>query len=221
MNIVLIGPPGAGKGTQAVRLVSERDMVQLSTGDMLRQAAVSGSELGRKVASIMESGAFVSDEIVTALIAERLDGDRRGGFVFDGYPRTFAQADSLEQLLRESGTCLDAAIEMVVEPEILVSRISGRLSCTNCGKVFHLSNNPPRIVGQCDDCHSQLRQRDDDTEAALRIRLMEYYRKTSPLTGYYYHAGLLQQLESHGTPDEVAAAIAFCLDSLRAGAQAS
>ena len=217
MNIILIGPPGAGKGTQATRLVSERDMIQLSTGDMLRQAAGSGSELGNKVAAIMESGAFVSDEIVTALIAERLSGDRRGGFVFDGYPRTFAQADSLERLLEDSGTRLDGVIEMAVDPEVLVERITGRLSCPECGSVFHRTHNPPQTEGVCDKCGAQLRQRDDDTETALRTRLLEYYRKTSPLTGYYYRAGLLSQVDCQGTPDEVAESLSACLDSMASG----
>ena len=214
MNIILIGPPGAGKGTQAVRLVSERDMIQLSTGDMLRQSAQSGSELGIKVASIMESGVFVSDEIVTALVKERLAGEHKGGFVFDGYPRTFAQADSLELLLKEAKTRLDSVIEMVVSPEILVERIVGRLSCSNCGAVFHQKYNPPQSANVCDKCGGALRQRDDDTEIALRTRLLEYYRKTSPLTGYYYRAGLLRQLGCQGTPDEVASVIADCLNSL-------
>ncbi len=218
MNIILIGPPGAGKGTQAARLVSGRGMIQLSTGDMLRQAAGSGNVLGKKVAAIMESGALVSDEIVTALIKERLSGDRGGGFIFDGYPRTFAQADSLERLLEDSGSRLDAVIEMAVDPEILVERITGRLSCADCGAVFHLRSNPTEIPGVCDACGGvNLRQRDDDTETALRTRLFEFYRKTSPLTGYYYRAGLLHQLDCGGAPDEVAAALSFCLDSLAAG----
>lgn len=214
VNIILIGPPGAGKGTQAVKLVSERDMIQLSTGDMLRQSAKSGSELGQKVAKIMESGAFVSDEIVTELIAERLAGERKGGLVFDGYPRTFSQADSLELLLKNNATMLDGVIEMMVPPEVLIERITGRLSCSECGSVFHLKNNPPKSPGICDKCGGKLRQRDDDTEIAFRTRLLEYYRKTSPLTGYYYRSGLLYQLNCQGSPDEVSVVFSECLDGL-------
>lgn len=215
VNIILIGPPGAGKGTQAVKLVSERDMIQLSTGDMLRQSAKSGSELGQKVAKIMESGAFVSDEIVTELIAERLTGERKGGLVFDGYPRTFSQADSLELLLKNRATMLNGVIEMMVPPEVLIERITGRLSCAECGSVFHLKNNPPKSPGICDKCGGKLRQRDDDTETALRTRLLEYYRKTSPLTGYYYRAGLLHQLNCQGSPEEVSVVLSKCLDGLK------
>lgn len=213
MNLILIGPPGAGKGTQATRLVNERDMIQLSTGDMLRQAVQSGSELGRKVASIMESGGLVSDDIVTELISERLSGNRRGGFIFDGYPRTLAQADALEQLLNASNARLDAVIEMEVDSEILVERITGRLSCADCGAIYHLTNRPPQREGICDNCQTaSLRQRDDDTETALRKRLLEYYRKTSPLTGYYYRAGLLCRVDSEGSPDDVAVSISNSID---------
>ena len=206
-HIILIGPPGAGKGTQATKLVEQRRMVQLSTGDMLRQAAKSGSELGIEVAKIMESGAFVSDDIVTALIEERLSsGDQmHGGFIFDGYPRTLAQADSLSQLMESVKTHLDGVIELVVDPEVLVERITGRLSCPNCGAVYHRTANPPDKEDICDSCgHKGLVQREDDTEAALRTRLLEYYRKTSPLTGYYFRSKQLYQIDANGTPEEVA-----------------
>lgn len=216
-NIILIGPPGAGKGTQATRLVKHRRMVQLSTGDMLRQAAQSGSELSQKVSAIMESGAFVPDEIVTALIKEHLSvGDQQhGGFIFDGYPRTLAQADSLAELMENEGSSLDGVIEMVVDPEILVERITGRLSCTHCGAVYHRTSNPPKTVGKCDVCQRDtLIQREDDTETALRTRLLEYFRKTSPLTGYYFRGRQLHQIDASGTPDEVAENIVTILDSL-------
>ncbi len=215
MNLILLGPPGAGKGTQATRLVQEREMIQLSTGDMLRQSARSGSELGNRVAEIMKSGELVTDEIVNALIAERLAGDRRGGFVFDGFPRTLIQADALERLLEEAGTELSAVIELVVNPDELVERITGRISCADCGAVFHMKTNPPSQPGVCDICGStNLRQRADDTEEALRTRLLEYYRKTSPLTGYYYRAGLLNQLQCSGGPDEVAKSLFDLIQSV-------
>ena len=217
MNLILIGPPGAGKGTQATRLVNERDMIQLSTGDMLREAAGSGSEIGKRVAAIMESGELVPDDMVIELIAEKLSGDRRGGFIFDGFPRTLPQADALDRLLEESDAELDAVIELIVDPNDLAARITGRISCADCGAVFHAEASPPARQGVCDRCGGKLRQRDDDTEEALRTRLMAYYRNTSPLTGYYFRAGQLRQLECEGGPDQVAKDLAALIDSIGAG----
>jgi len=215
MNLILMGPPGAGKGTQATRLVSERGMVQLSTGDMLRQAARSGSKLGRRAAAIMETGTFVPDEVVIGLIAERLSGDRGGGFVFDGFPRTLAQADALEKLLTDAGAELAAVIELVVDPDELVERITGRISCGKCGAVYHLKTNPPAKPDACDICGADdFRRRDDDSEEALRTRLMEYFRNTAPLTGYYYRAGLLRRVNCAGGPDEVAAQLHHELEAV-------
>ena len=204
MNILLLGPPGSGKGTQAKVLVEERSMSQLSTGDMLREARVSGTELGKKVASIMDSGELVTDGIVISLIGEKLSGDHGGGFVFDGFPRTLPQADALERLLEDSGRRLDAAIELMVDPDELVSRVTGRITCGSCGAIYHLRTKPPAREGICDACGAaDLRQRGDDNEESLQTRLLEYYRKTAPLTGYYYRAGVLKQVPSSGGPDEV------------------
>ncbi|MDZ4134663.1 MAG: adenylate kinase [Paracoccaceae bacterium] len=214
VNIILLGPPGAGKGTQAKRLVDERGMVQLSTGDMLRDAKSSGSEMGRRVADVMARGDLVTDEIVIGLIEEKLTGVAGGGFIFDGFPRTLAQADALERLLAKTGKILDAAIEMQVDDAALVARITGRFTCRDCGAVYHDVTHPTKLPGICDNCGSTvLNRRADDTEAALRIRLMEYYKKTSPLIGYYYAKGRLSSVEGLAEVDEVAAAIAKVLDA--------
>lgn len=213
INIILLGPPGAGKGTQAKRLVEERAMVQLSTGDMLRDARTSGTEMGRKVAEVMDKGELVTDSIVIGLIAERLSGGAQGGFIFDGFPRTLAQADALGALLERTGQRLDAVIEMQVDDAALVSRIAGRFTCGDCGAVYHDTTRPTRVAGVCDACGStNLKRRADDNAEALKTRLMEYYKKTSPLLGYYYAKKLLVPVDGLAEVSEVAAAIAKVLD---------
>ncbi len=191
MNIILLGPPGAGKGTQAQKLVDERGMIQLSTGDMLRAAKTSGTEMGKKVAEVMDRGDLVTDEIVIGLIEEKLEGEQGGGFIFDGFPRTLAQADALGALLDKMGQSLDAVIELTVNDEVLVDRIVGR------AKEAAAAGQPVRA---------------DDNEESLKVRLMEYYKKTSPLTGYYYAKGQLQSVDGLGSIDEVATGIAGLLD---------
>lgn len=190
MNIILLGPPGAGKGTQASILVEERGMIQLSTGDMLREAKSSGTEMGKKVAAIMDAGELVTDEIVIGLIEEKLEGERGGGFIFDGFPRTLAQADALGALLEKHGQTLDAVIEMRVDDDALVGRIVGRAE-------------DARKAGQP--------VRADDNEESLKIRLMEYYKKTSPLIGYYWAKGDLKSVDGLGAIDEVKTSIAAVL----------
>ncbi|MDG1281273.1 MAG: adenylate kinase [Pseudorhodobacter sp.] len=213
-NIILLGPPGAGKGTQAKRLVDGRHMVQLSTGDMLREAKTSGSEMGRKVADVMARGELVTDEIVIGLIREKLTGEAGGGFIFDGFPRTLAQADALAVLMDGLGQKLDAVIEMQVDDAALVSRITGRYTCGGCGAVYHDSTKPTKVADTCDACGStSMQRRADDTEDALRTRLMEYYKKTSPLMGYYYAKGALRSVDGLAAMDDVAGAIAKVLDS--------
>lgn len=189
-NIILLGPPGAGKGTQASHLVETRNMTQLSTGDMLRAAQSSGTEMGKKVAAIMAEGKLVTDQIVIGLIRERLQEGSDGGFIFDGFPRTLPQADALEKLLAEMDLKLDAVIEMQVEDEVLVQRIVNRAA-------------EARAAGK--------EARADDTEEAVRIRLMEYYKKTSPLIGYYWAKGNLQRLDGMASIDEVQKSIAWIL----------
>lgn len=215
MNIILLGPPGAGKGTQARRLVDARSMVQLSTGDMLRAARTSGTEMGRRVAEVMDRGELVTDEIVIGLIEERLAGDAEDhGFIFDGFPRTLAQADALERLLQRVGKPLAAVIEMRVDDEALVERITGRFTCASCGAVYHDRTRPTKAEGVCDSCGStEFSRRADDTEEALRKRLMEYYKKTSPLVGYYYARGMLSVIDGLAPIDEVASGISRILDA--------
>lgn len=212
-NIILLGPPGAGKGTQARRLVEERGLVQLSTGEMLREARTSGTPMGRKVAEVMDRGDLVTDDIVIGLIEEKLETTHAKGFIFDGFPRTLAQADALGALLNRFGQTLDAVIEMRVDDEALVHRISGRFTCGNCGEVYHDVTKPTARPGVCDVCGSRdLRRRADDNAESLKQRLMEYYKKTSPLIGYYYHAGKLFTVDGLAEIDVVAKSIAEILD---------
>lgn len=212
-NIILLGPPGAGKGTQAKRLVDERGMVQLSTGDMLREAKSSGTAMGNRVAEVMARGELVTDEIVIGLIEEKLGQGAGGGFIFDGFPRTLKQADALGELLARTGQGLDAVIEMRVDDAALVARITGRFTCGNCGEVYHDSTRPTKVAGTCDVCGSHdLRRRADDNEESLKTRLMEYYKKTSPLIGYYYAKGQLSSVDGLAEVDAVAAAVASVLD---------
>ena len=191
MNIILLGPPGAGKGTQAQKLVDERGMIQLSTGDMLRAARTSGTEMGNKVAAVMDAGELVTDEIVIGLIEEKLEGDHGGGFIFDGFPRTLAQADALGDLLSKHGASLDAVIELAVNDEVLVTRILGRAA---------------------DAVAAGGTARADDNEESLKTRLMAYYKQTSPLIGYYHAKGALTSVDGLGEIDAVAGAIGGLLD---------
>ena len=212
MNIILLGPPGAGKGTQARHLVEARGMVQLSTGDMLRDARDSGSEMGKLVAGVMARGELVTDEIVIGLIREKLEAGASGGFIFDGFPRTLAQADTLGDLLSETGQPLDAVIEMEVDDDALVQRITARSTCATCGEVYNDITRPIPADGKCSNCGStEFKRRSDDNEESLRTRLMEYYKKTSPLIGYYYAKDMLTKVDGLGEIDEVQAAIAKVL----------
>ncbi len=213
MNIILLGPPGAGKGTQARKLVAERDMIQLSTGDMLRDARKSGTEMGRRVAEVMDRGDLVTDEIVIGLIEERLKGDQRGGFIFDGFPRTLAQADALGELLDRLGQTLHCVIEMQVDDDALVERITARSTCAQCGEGYNDIAKPIPADGKCEKCGgTEFIRRADDNAESLKQRLMEYYKKTSPLIGYYYAKGKLCSVDGLADIDEVAASIAALLD---------
>lgn len=213
MNIILLGPPGAGKGTQARKLVDERHMVQLSTGDMLRAARTSGTEMGKRVADVMDRGELVTDEIVIGLIREQLEGDavdggNDGGFIFDGFPRTLAQADALGALLKELDQPLDRVIEMQVDDEALVARITARSTCGACGEVYNDATKPIPADQKCTNCGaSDFQRRADDNEDSLRTRLMAYYKQTSPLVGYYYAKGDLVSVDGLASMDEVASAI--------------
>jgi adenylate kinase len=214
MNIILLGPPGAGKGTQARFLCDERDMIQLSTGDMLREAKDSGTEMGKVVADVMARGELVTDEIVIGLIREKLEGDKKGGFIFDGFPRTLAQADALGELLAEEGETLDAVIEMQVDDNALVARITARSTCGSCGEVYNDHTKPIPADGKCSNCGgTEFKRRADDNEDSLKQRLMEYYKKTSPLIGYYYAKGQLSSVNGLGEMFAVKADIAKVLDA--------
>jgi adenylate kinase len=214
MNIILLGPPGAGKGTQARALVEKRGMVQLSTGDMLRDARTSGTEMGRKVAEVMDKGHLVTDEIVIGLIRERLTtGNAGGGYIFDGFPRTLAQADALHALLAEIGQDIDHVIEMQVDDEVLVDRVSGRSTCAKCGEVYHDRTRPIPADGKCAVCGgTTFKRRADDNADSLRVRLLAYYKQTAPLIGYYYAKGLLRPVDGLAEIDAVSAAVAAVLD---------
>jgi adenylate kinase len=216
MNIILLGPPGAGKGTQAGRLIQERGLVQLSTGDMLREAIKTGSPIGLRAKAIMEAGELVPDEVVNELIANRLDLPERyagSGFIFDGYPRTEAQAISLDALLAERGMKLDHVIELLVDADALVDRITGRFSCAKCGEGYHDRYKLPRVEGLCDVCGSeQFKRRPDDNEETVRTRLAEYRAKTAPILPYYDARGLVRRVDGMAPIAQVEAAIEAILD---------
>ncbi|MFN5997648.1 MAG: adenylate kinase [Paracoccaceae bacterium] len=212
-NIILLGPPGAGKGTQAKRLEEARGMVQLSTGDMLKEAIAKGTDLGKRVEGIMARGELVTDEIVIGLIEAKMQDGAKGGFIFDGFPRTLKQADALGELMARTGTVLDSVIEMQVDDAALVARVTGRFTCGNCGAVYHDVTHPTKVAGTCDVCGStNLKRRADDNAETLKTRLMEYYKKTSPLIGYYYAKGQLSAVDGLADVDAVAEAIAKVLD---------
>ena len=213
MNIILLGPPGAGKGTQAARLEASRGMVQLSTGDMLRAAVAQGSPVGLQAKAVMEAGELVSDAIVSALIGERLDAIAGKGAIFDGYPRTRAQAEALDLLLTERGQKLDHVIELEVDEDALVERITGRFSCARCGAPYHDKYKLPKVEGTCDVCGSHdFKRRPDDNEATVRTRLAEYRAKTAPILPYYEERGLVRRVDGMAPVETVAAAIDAILD---------
>ena len=213
MNIILLGPPGAGKGTQARHLVDSLGMVQLSTGDMLRDAKSSGSEMGLKVAEVMARGDLVTDDIVIGLIREKLSQANAGGFIFDGFPRTLEQAVALDALLKECGQSLDSVIEMKVDDVALVARITGRSTCASCGEVYHDITKPQPADGKCVNCGgTEFSRRADDNAESLRQRLMEYYKKTSPLLGYYFAHDKLVSVDGLASIDTVQSEIANILN---------
>ena len=215
MNLILLGPPGAGKGTQASRLVKERGMVQLSTGDMLRAAVAASTPVGLAAKAVMESGDLVSDEIVSGILSERLDQpDARAGFILDGYPRTDVQADSLDAMLAEKGLALDHVIELVVDEDALVDRITGRFTCGSCGEGYHDRYKQPKVADTCDVCGaSNFKRRADDNADTVRQRMMEYRAKTAPIIPHYEGRGIVARVDGMADMDAVAASIDKIVDA--------
>ena len=207
MILILLGPPGAGKGTQAKMLARDLRIPHISTGDMFRDHKARGTELGKQVDAIMASGALVPDEVTNAMVKDRLGRpDVAGGFILDGYPRTTAQAEFLDRLLRSLGQGAGLALSYEVAEELLVDRLSGRRSCSKCGAVYHVTATPPKVAGACDRDGASLVLRDDDKPETVKRRLAEYEAKTEPLKRYYHERGTLSQIEGVGSPDEILAA---------------
>ena len=205
MNIILLGPPGAGKGTQAQRLQAERGMIQLSTGDMLRAAVASGSDLGKKAKGIMERGDLVPDELMVGLIKDRIaQPDAAKGFILDGFPRTEAQARALDEMLGKSGKKLDRVVEMEVDEKALTERIVGRFTCAKCGTGYHEKFKRPKVEGVCDVCGStEFTRRKDDNAETMKTRMAAYRAQTAPLLPYYGAKGVLRKVDGMAAMDEV------------------
>ena len=214
MRLILLGPPGAGKGTQAQRLVQKHGIIQLSTGEMLRAAVRAGTEIGKRAEAVMKSGALVSDDIVIGIIAERIDQpDCASGFILDGFPRTLPQAAALDKLLKEKRKTLDHVLELKVDDGALIDRISGRFSCSKCGAGYHDTYKQPKVAGVCDNCGStEFTRRADDNAETVKNRLMAYYRETAPLTGYYFCKGNLTSVDGMAPIDEVGRQLEAALD---------
>ncbi len=216
MRLILLGPPGAGKGTQAQRIVERHGIPQLSTGDMLRAAVQAGTEVGKRAKAVMDAGKLVSDDIVIAIVSERIDqADCENGFILDGFPRTLVQADATEAMLKSKGIELSKVVEIQVDDAILADRVSGRYTCANCGAGYHDTNVKPKVEGVCDRCGStHFKRRPDDNRETVVTRLGAYYKETSPLIGYYYAKGKLQSVDGMADIDHVTGEIEGILSKL-------
>lgn len=205
MILILLGPPGAGKGTQAARIKEKYGIAHLSTGDMLRGAIAADTDVGKQAKTVMDEGKLVSDDIIIRLVEERTDNpDCANGFLLDGFPRTVAQAEALGELLDRKGLSLNAVVELAVDDEALIERISGRYSCGHCGAGYHDTFQKPKVEGVCDKCGSkEFKRRSDDTAEAVRTRLTSYHSQTAPLLPYYRDKGLLKTVDGMGGIDEI------------------
>lgn len=213
MRLILLGPPGAGKGTQAQRLVDAYKIVQLSTGDMLRAAVAAGTPIGQRAKAVMDAGNLVSDDILVAMISERVnEDDCKNGFILDGFPRTLAQAEALEDVLAEKSLTLDAVVEMKADDALLIGRITGRYTCANCGAGYHDENLRPKVAGICDNCgRTEFSRRSDDNAEAVTARLRAYHEQTAPLLPFYREKGRLKSVDGMAGIDEVARQIQAAL----------
>ncbi|MCI4454187.1 MAG: adenylate kinase [Thermodesulfobacterium sp.] len=213
MNIVFLGPPGAGKGTQAKILIERYGIPQISTGDMLREHRAKGTELGKKAQEYMDKGQLVPDEIILGMVKERLSQpDCQKGFILDGFPRTVAQAEALDKLLSEMGKKLDFALALIVPDDLLVERLTGRRTCKNCGMMYHIKYKPPKVEGKCDVCGGELYQRPDDNEETVRNRLKVYHEQTAPLIEYYKNKGILREIDGSKSIEEITQQIISILE---------
>jgi len=213
MNIVFLGPPGAGKGTQAKILIERYGIPQISTGDMLREHRAKGTELGKKAQEYMDKGQLVPDEIILGMVKERLSQpDCQKGFILDGFPRTVAQAEALDKLLSEMGKKLDFALALIVPDELLVERLTGRRTCKSCGMMYHIKYKPPQVEGKCDVCGGELYQRPDDNEETVRNRLKVYHEQTAPLIEYYKNKGILREIDGSKSIEEITQQIIAILE---------
>lgn len=215
MRLILLGPPGAGKGTQAARIAEAYAIPHISTGDILRANVRAGTELGAEAKRYMDAGDLVPDELIMRMVGDRLrEPDAAAGFLFDGFPRTVPQAEALEHLLVEHEAPLDAVLRLSVPRDEVIARLTGRRTCSRCGRIFHLRYDPPEVEGRCDECGGELVQRDDDTEEVAHNRLDVYAAQTEPLEHFYWERGLLRDVEATGSPDEVFASARRILDAL-------
>jgi adenylate kinase len=217
MNLILLGPPGAGKGTQAQRIVEKYRLPQISTGDILRAAVKESTPLGTKAKGFMDQGQLVPDEIVIGIVGDRLkEKDCNSGFILDGFPRTIPQAEALQPILAKIGKAIDHVINIEVESEELIRRLTGRRTCKNCGAMFHVLFQPPKKEGMCDRCGETLYQRADDKEETIRTRLKEYEKQTAPLIQYYRNKTTLRSIQGVGGPDQIFDQIIRLLDATHA-----
>lgn len=210
MKIILLGPPGAGKGTIAKILMQQDGSVQISTGDILRAAVAAGTELGKQAEAAMKAGDLVTDELIMGIMEERLQQeDCQKGYLLDGFPRTIAQAEALKQLLDKLGEKLDCALQLDIPRDVIIDRLTTRRTCNKCGEIYNIKSKPPKVEGICDVCGGDVVQRDDETEAAIENRLQVYNQQTAPLVDFYRDLGLLVSVQSSAT-EEVMEALKNC-----------